>query len=250
MNKRLDELKSQLADASAAGRATNAPRWLNKLLESVPGLPADAVPHNRPQHAQLQGKIAAASFHPAIEACLHLINFWFVPASNGGRGSTKDAESLILDACDDLPHNLQLTAHGHTDLVFLTSLAAKAASSNGNSDDWVKSEIERHHSTTTLAEDKIKLSQSAFDLDDLQLLYHRLAQTDSTQNTVRCLTQLELVWMLAAMAKDFGWREYTMADTVEALRVESTPAHQSSDETRKSKASNMVLNPGQGQRKF
>ncbi|SJX66273.1 uncharacterized protein SRS1_13613 [Sporisorium reilianum f. sp. reilianum] len=250
MNKRLDELKSKLVDASAAGQVTNPPQWLNELLQSVPSLPADAVPHNRPQHAQLQGKIAAASFHSAIEACLHLINFWFVPASNGGRGSKKDTESLNLDACDDLPHNLQLTAHGHTDLVFLTSLAAKAASSNGNSDDWIKGEIERHYSTTTLAEDKIKLSQSAFDLNDLLLLYHRLAQPDGIQNTVRCLTQLELVWMLGAMVEDFGWREYTMADTVEALRVESTPAHQSVDETRKNKASNMVLNPGQGQRKF
>lgn len=149
--------------------------------------------------------------------------FWFVPASNGGKGSRKNSKDRDLVACDDLPHSLQLTAHGHTDLVFLASLAVKAASSKAISDESVKDELEKHHSATTLAEDKIKLSRSAFGLDELQQLYDQLAQTRSSQDTVRGLTQLELVWMLGAMVQDFGWREYTMADTVEGAgtRVDS-----------------------------
>lgn len=176
--------------------------------------------------------------------------FWFVPAANGGKGSKKDAKSLDLDTCDDLPQRLQLTAHGHADLVFLASLVLKASSSKGINHDWAKGEIKKHHSATTLAENKIKLSQSTFDLDDLQLLYCQLAHSISSQSTVRCLTQLELIWLLGAMVQDFGWREYTTSDTVEALKVEFTPTYQRVDEARKSKASNMVLTPAQGQRKL
>ncbi|TKY85923.1 hypothetical protein EX895_004748 [Sporisorium graminicola] len=323
MNKRLDELKSTLVQAPpAASQATKPPQWLGELLKSVPGLPADAVPHNRPKHAHLQSAIAAASLHPAIEACLHLINsdlysahflvrkaqggsryldwlhavlhklegdfrnakmwytdlgntnagsrsqaddnkktdetpafgrfheFWFVPTCNGGRGSQKRADSLELASCNDLPNCLELTAHGHTDLVFLTSLAVKAASSNAVNDNSVTGEFAKHHADTTLAEDKIKLSQSAFGLQDLQLLYRLLTHSTSCRDTVRSLSQLELVWMIGAMVQDFGWRAYTIADTVDALKVESTPAYQSEGDARKAKASNMVLNPGQGQRKF
>lgn len=171
--------------------------------------------------------------------------FWFVSAANGGTGERQLAKGLNLDSSSDLPRQLYLTAHGHTDLVFLTMLAQKATSTKAHGVDLVKRKIEQHHSTTTLAEDKIKDSQSAFSLEELEGLYENVRS-----KAVASLMQLELVWMLAAMVQDFGWREYGMAETVEALKIESTRAHQSVDDDRKGKASNMVLNPGQGQRRF
>lgn len=74
MNKSLDELRSDLLRISPAHPSSKPPQWLSRLLERVPGLPTDVLPHRRSAHADLQGAIAAASFHPAIEACLHLIN--------------------------------------------------------------------------------------------------------------------------------------------------------------------------------
>ncbi|KAJ9478912.1 hypothetical protein PHBOTO_002434 [Pseudozyma hubeiensis] len=319
MNKKLIELRRTLAEeSSAASTPSRSPQWLARLLESTPGLPSDAVPHNRPNHADLQGVIAEASFHPAMEACLHLINgdlysahflvrkaqggsryldwlhailhklegdfrnakmwytdlgnnnadkdheasseerqsdeapifdrfrkFWFVPAANGGAGERIPAKSLSLQDCDSLPEHLKLTAHGHTDLVFLSTLSRKAASTKAVSGEFVAREMEKHHSTTTLAEDKIRDSQSAFSLDELKALYENVSP-----EAVGDVTQLELIWMLKAMVNDFGWRQLAMADAVQALKVESTPAHQKVDDDRKEKASNMVFNPGQGQRKF
>lgn len=356
MDTRLDQVKRDLVDGSSAGSASRSPQWLHKLVDTVPGLPADAVPHNRPKHAELQAAIAEAAFHPAIEACLHLINvsffrtltfdastrrfagmlkrlsgfidrqqsdlysahflvrkaqggsryldwlhavlhklegdfrnakmwytdlgnnnagasgdkkagsseeskgtadvfrrfheFWLVPATNGGAGERKDGGSLDVGSLDSLPQKGQLTAHGHTDLIFLTTLAQKAATSSAVGSDAVKRDIEKHHRSTTEAEDKIKASQSAFALDELQSLFEKLVKSESSQRIVRGVTQLELLWMLSAMVKDFGWRQYGMADAVEALKVESTPAHQSLDDDQKSKASNMVFNPSQGQRTF
>lgn len=74
MEGKLEELKKKLTTYSAPGGTKNSPTWLAWLLDNVPGLPADAVPHNIPNHADLQGAIADGSFHPAIEACLHLLN--------------------------------------------------------------------------------------------------------------------------------------------------------------------------------
>uniref|UniRef100_V5GTE0 Uncharacterized protein n=1 Tax=Kalmanozyma brasiliensis (strain GHG001) TaxID=1365824 RepID=V5GTE0_KALBG len=237
MATQLDQVKRDLVGGSSVGPTSKPPQWLHKLLGTVPGLPADAVPHNRPKHAELQAAIAEAAYHPAIEACLHLIN--------REKGGTLDLESL-----NDLPRQVQLTAHGHIDLVFLTTLAQKAATSSAVGSDAVQRDIEKHHRSTTEAEDKIKASQSAFALDELQSLFEKLVDSESAQKAVRGVTQLELLWMLSAMVEDFGWRHYGMADAVEALKVESTPAHQSLDDDRKSKASNMVFNPSQGQRIF
>lgn len=177
--------------------------------------------------------------------------FWFVPSTNGGAGQRRAATDLNLSQFQDLPSKLKLTAHQHTDLVFLTSLASKAASSSTlNSGDSISREIEKHYKSTTLAEQKIKASQSAFDLDELHRLGPQLQQDDATREAVGVLTRLELVWMLESLVEDFGWRQFGMAETVKALKVESTPADQSVDEERKEKATNMVFNPGQGQRKF
>lgn len=55
-------------------RTAHRPGWLSTLLDTVPGLPADALPHNKPCHPDLQSLIADGSFHPAIEAALHLMN--------------------------------------------------------------------------------------------------------------------------------------------------------------------------------
>ena len=176
--------------------------------------------------------------------------FWFVPSANGGVGERAIAQDLQLDKAHNVARDLKLTAHGHTDLVFLTALACKATSSKAVSSESVKQEVEKHHSSTTISEGKIKDSQSAFSLDELHFLYYHLSQHAATQTTVSTLTKLELIWMLDSLVQDFGWRKYGMAETVQALKLESTPAHKSVDEERKSKASNMVLNPGQGQRKF
>ncbi|EST09182.2 hypothetical protein PSEUBRA_001133 [Kalmanozyma brasiliensis GHG001] len=325
MATQLDQVKRDLVGGSSVGPTSKPPQWLHKLLGTVPGLPADAVPHNRPKHAELQAAIAEAAYHPAIEACLHLINgdlysahflvrkaqggsryldwlhailhklegdfrnakmwytdlgnsnagasggerarsseeskgtadvfrrfhaFWLVPATNGGAGQREKGGTLDLESLNDLPRQVQLTAHGHIDLVFLTTLAQKAATSSAVGSDAVQRDIEKHHRSTTEAEDKIKASQSAFALDELQSLFEKLVDSESAQKAVRGVTQLELLWMLSAMVEDFGWRHYGMADAVEALKVESTPAHQSLDDDRKSKASNMVFNPSQGQRIF
>lgn len=76
MAQKLEEINKRLQQASLAGSGDVAPppEWLPKLLDSVPGLPLEALPHHKPNHADLQGAIADASFHPALEACLHLIN--------------------------------------------------------------------------------------------------------------------------------------------------------------------------------
>lgn len=171
--------------------------------------------------------------------------FWFVPAADKGAGERSPAQNLNLYDSDSLPEHLKLTAHGHTDLVFLSTLSEKASSTKAVRGEFVAREMEKHHSTTTLAEDKIRDSQSAFTLDELKVLYESLSP-----EAVGNVTQLELIWMLEAMVNDFGWRRYGMADAVQALKFESTPAHQKVDDDRKEKASNMVFNPGQGQRKF
>ncbi|SAM66704.1 uncharacterized protein UBRO_12723 [Ustilago bromivora] len=330
MAQRLEENKETLLLASHAGQTNNVcpPQWLGRLLNSVPALPLEAVPHNRPNHADLQGIIPDASLHPAMEACLHLINgdlysahflvrkaqggsryldwlhailhklegdfrnakmwytdlgnnnvgaedgmdehqtpseggrerarkfvrfheFWFVPATNGGAGERTAAKELDLQRSQSLPHALRLTAHQHTDLVFLASLASKAASSSAlKSSDSIARENEKHHSSTTISEDKIKDSKSAFDANELQNLYAELQQDTRSQEAVGSLTKLELVWMLSSMVDDFGWRRFEMEETVQALKLESTPANRAVDKERKDKATNIVFNPGQGQRKF
>ncbi|GAC98513.1 hypothetical protein PHSY_006107 [Pseudozyma hubeiensis SY62] len=171
--------------------------------------------------------------------------FWFVPAANGGAGERSPGTDLDLHNSDRLPKDVKLTAHGHTDLIFLSTLSNRASSTKTVSGEFVAREMEKHHSTTTLAEDKIRDSQSAFSLDELEVLYESVSP-----EAVGNVTQLELAWMLEAMVNDFGWRQYGMADAVQALKLESTPAHQKVDDDRKEKASNMVFNPGQGQRKF
>ncbi|KAJ1040582.1 hypothetical protein NDA10_001223 [Ustilago hordei] len=253
MAQRLEEIKETLLLASHAGQTNNVcpPQWLGRLLNSVPALSLEAVPHNRPNHADLQGVIADASLHPAMEACLHLINFWFVPATNGGAGERTAAKELDLQRSQSLSHALRLTAHQHTDLVFLASLASKAASSSAlKSSDSIARENEKHHSSTTISEDKIKDSKSAFDANELQNLYAELQQDTRSQEAVGSLTKLELVWMLSSMVDDFGWSRFEMEETVQALKLESTPANQAVDKERKDKATNMVFNPAQGQRKF
>lgn len=177
--------------------------------------------------------------------------FWFVSAANGGGGGDRvEATDLNVAEIHGRPRDVRLTAHEHTDLVFLCSVLSQAGSPSATNLERVKREVEIHHSSTTLAEAKIKDSQSAFSLDELYLLCDRLAQDGTVQGAVRDWTQLELLWMLDSMQNKFGWRKYDLAETMEAFRVESTPAHESMDEERKSKASNMVLDPGQGQRKF
>lgn len=70
MSETLDSatLKSQLLASSGS------PSWLEKFLTTVPGGPADVTPHNKPRHPQTSSYIADAFLHPAMEACLHLIN--------------------------------------------------------------------------------------------------------------------------------------------------------------------------------
>lgn len=111
-------------------------------------------------------------------------------------------------------------------------------------------EVERHYLETTHSEDKIKASKSAFELDELHLLYDRLRTDRTSLAAVGSLTKLELVWMLRSLAQDFGWRKYGIAETLEAMKVGSTPAQESIDEERNSKAANMVFEPGKGQRRF
>lgn len=362
MATKLDTLKQAYVRELQSNGAEAPPAWLSRLLDDVPGLPSDAVPHNKPRHPDLQGAIADSSLHPAMEACLHLINvsppsrvpptlliqmiqttdvsvqcsticpsvrdtqgdlysahflvrkaqggsryldwlhailhklegdfrnakmwytdlgnnnavasedggsgddlhgqqgkagvfrrfheFWFVTVANGGSGERVSGADLHLNELQDVPRGSRLTAHGHTDLVFLCCLVSKAACSSAVSTESLQREVKKHHDSTTLSEDKIRDSQSAFGLDELHLLHDRLAEDTRSQTSVRGLTQLELLWMLAAMAKDFGWREYEMAETTEALKVESTPSSDKLDDGRKQKASNMVLDPGKGQRKF
>lgn len=54
--------------------SSKCPPWLEELLAHVPRSPADVVPHNKPTLPAISNKIADAFLHPAIEACLHLIN--------------------------------------------------------------------------------------------------------------------------------------------------------------------------------
>lgn len=220
------------------GDFRNAKMWYTDLGNNNAGTSKDG------EAREVNGKEATADAFPRFH------EFWFVPATNGGSGERKDAKDLHLESLDDLPQRLGLTAHGHTDLVFLTVLAEKAASLAAMGADSVKRNIEKHHSSTTASEDKIKNSQAAFSLDELQSLYEQLSSKPKSQSIVRGLTQLELLWMLGAMVGDFGWRQYSMADSLAALKVESTPANESLDDDRKSKASNMVFNPSQGQRTF
>ncbi|SNX82175.1 uncharacterized protein MEPE_00881 [Melanopsichium pennsylvanicum] len=326
MKKKLEEITTKLVGSSQQTSTEKAPQWLSRLLEDAPGLPADAAPHNRARHADLQGAIADASFHPSIEACLHLINsdlysahflvrkaqggsryldwlhailhklegdfrnakmwytdlgkfntgaldkssqyerrekeqgkaetfhryheFWFVNAANGGKGERTNAKDLDLNILEDIPRKVRLTAHEHTDLVFLSTLATKASSSSAISFESVQRDLEQHYRTTTLSEGKIQDSQSAFTQEELRGLYQTLSRDEHSSNIISDLTRFELIWMLASLIQDFGWRRYEMMDTMEALKVESTPAHEKVDEERKNKASNMVLDPGKGQRKF
>jgi len=105
--------------------------------------------------------------------------------------------------------------------------------------------MEKYYRETTLTEVKINNSQSAFSLDELQELFRKFSPA-----AVQGRVQFELVWLLKCMVEDFGWHEYSMVDTVNAFQVESTSARERVEDGRKSKASNMVFNPSQGQRKF
>lgn len=65
------EIKTLKVQLSAS---SGCPPWLDELLEVIPGTPADVVPHNKPRLPAVSNRIADAFLHPAIEACLHLIN--------------------------------------------------------------------------------------------------------------------------------------------------------------------------------
>ena len=188
--------------------------------------------------------------HQVAETFRRFQQFWFVPATNGGIGDRAQGKDLTLNESCDAPRDLRLTAHGHTDLVFLSTLISKAAPSSAGSDGSALREMERHYVETTQSEDKIKASQSAYELDELHILYDRLRTDSASRAAVGSLTKIELVWMLRSLAQDFGWRKYGIAETVEALKVESTPAQEGLDKERSSKAANMVFEPGKGQRRF
>ncbi len=69
MDGSISTLRERLLDASS-----HPPSWLARLLDVVPGKPADVIPHDRGTHADLTAEIADGMYHPAIEACLHLMN--------------------------------------------------------------------------------------------------------------------------------------------------------------------------------
>lgn len=228
------------------GDFRNAKMWYTDLGNNNVGAQDGMDEHQTPSEGGRERARKFVRFH----------EFWFVPATNGGAGERTAAKELDLQRSQSLPHALRLTAHQHTDLVFLASLASKAASSSAlKSSDSIARENEKHHSSTTISEDKIKDSKSAFDANELQNLYAELQKDTRSQEAVGSLTKLELVWMLSSMVDDFGWRRFEMEETVQALKLESTPANQAvdkerKDKERKDKATNMVFNPAQGQRKF
>ncbi|SPO26004.1 uncharacterized protein UTRI_02278 [Ustilago trichophora] len=158
----------------------------------------------KPNHADLQGAIADGSFHPAIEACLHLINgdlysahFLVRKAQGGSRyldwlhavlhkleGDFRNAKMWYTDLGNNNAGALDANAmvqyrkarqaklassadFTHSDLVFLSSLASKATGSAAATPEPMRREVERHHSSTTLSEGKIKNSESAFSLEEL-----------------------------------------------------------------------------------
>lgn len=215
------------------GDFRNAKMWYADLGNN------NSVAENEENQLDIQGKLTKAQnfrrFH----------QFWFVPAANGGAGERKSAKALNLQCLLELPRDLQLTAHGLTDLVFLTTLAGEAASAKVGGQTHVNRKMEKYYRETTLTEVKINNSQSAFSLDELQELFRKFSPA-----AVQGRVQFELVWLLKCMVEDFGWHEYSMVDTVNAFQVESTSARERVEDGRKSKASNMVFNPSQGQRKF
>lgn len=176
--------------------------------------------------------------------------FWFVCSSNGGAGERVNGTSLNLAEARHTPRELRLTAHEHTDLVFLYTLATKSNLSSSASSEAVQKELLKHHTTTTESEGKIKDSKSSFDLDELRLLFDQLHGDESSRTSISDLTKLELIWLLASITEDFGWGSLGVAETVEAMKTESTPAHAKMIDERKQKATNMVFEPGAGQRRF
>ncbi len=223
------------------GDFRNAKMWYTDLGNNNKG--AVEGSSNEKEEPSREGENVASKF-------LRFHQFWFVPSTNGGSGERASASGLNLTKADGLPRDLGLTAHQHTDLVFLAALVSKAKAKSSFTSDVIAQEVEKHYEATTLSADKIKDSKACFPVEEMQWLYKHLQQANDARETVADLTRLELVWMLSSLTKDFGWKKYGVAETMDALKLESTPAQASLDSDRKDKAANMVFEPGAGQRRF
>jgi hypothetical protein len=224
--------------------------WLHAILHKLEGdfrnakmWYTDMGNNNR---GALDSLSSAADKESAPPKFVRFHQFWFLPSANGGAGERASAQSVVLDSPADTPRELSLTAHQHTDLVFLASLSASSATKVES----IQRNIQKHFRATTKAEDKIRESSSAFSFDELEYLRGRIDTQDLKRDLIGSLTKVELAWLLTRMVEDFGWRSHTAAEAVDALRLESTSAQAESGTERKGKATNMVLDPATGSRRF